>query len=75
MDATYKFLFKTARVIDGKVEIFGEFMDGELDGARSWIWFEDLQRRIDNYCQRSGDTIEQAVERFNREIDEKRQSL
>lgn len=71
-NVTYNFLFKDARVVNGKVEVLGEFQNGALDGSDAWIWFENLQQMIDKYCIRSGDTIEQAVDRFKREIEERR---
>ncbi len=67
---TYSFTVEKARLTDGKVEVLGKF-DKQLDGNKAWLWVESLQKMMDTYCQRSGDTLQQGVDRLNREIAER----
>lgn len=67
---TYNFTVEKARLTDDKVEVLGRF-EKQLDNNKAWIWVESLQKNMEAYCERSGDTLQQAVDRLNREIAER----
>jgi hypothetical protein len=69
---TYNLLIETARLNDGNVEILCEFQGGQFDGKKAWLRMDNLQRAMERYSAETGDTMQQSIDRFNREIDEKR---